>query len=119
MLVALVAGLVWGLGQVLGILSPVLLAAGDRRRAGLPARPGGGFHGTQRRFPAARHLCVFGLALVFVAALFGSVVPQLINEASQLVSRIPAYAARVEKRAEYWLSHPPPLVQRLLEREQE
>ena len=52
-------------------------------------------------------LCVFGLALVIVAAVFGSVVPQLINETRQLAVRIPAYVARVEKRAEYWLSHPP------------
>jgi len=34
---------------------------------------------------------------VIVAALFGSVVPQLINETRQLAVRIPAYAARVEK----------------------
>ena len=60
---------------------------------------------------------MFGLALLIVAALFGSVVPQVINETRQLALRIPAYAARVEKRAEYWLSHPPALVKRLLERE--
>ena len=62
-------------------------------------------------------LCVFGLALVIVAALFGSVVPQLINETRQLAVRIPAYVTRVEQRAEYWLSHPPALVKRLLARE--
>jgi predicted PurR-regulated permease PerM len=59
---------------------------------------------------------VFGLALLIVAALFGSIVPQLVNETRQLAVRIPAYAARVEQRAEYWLSHPPALVKRFLER---
>src|ERR1035437_7318354 len=62
-------------------------------------------------------LCVFGLALVIVGAVFGSVVPQLINETRQLAVRIPTYVARVEQRAEYWLSHPPAVVKRLLERE--
>src|SRR5208283_2729263 len=73
-LVALGVALIWGLGQVLRMLSPVL-------------------------WPIAI-LCVFGLALVIVAAVFGSVVPQLVNETRQLALRTPAYAARVEKRAQ-------------------
>jgi predicted PurR-regulated permease PerM len=60
---------------------------------------------------------VFGMALVMVAAFFGSVVPQLVNETRQLTARIPAYAAGIERRVEYWVSHPPALVQKLLERE--
>jgi predicted PurR-regulated permease PerM len=116
-LVGLVVALIWGLGQVLRMLSPVLLLIAV---AGVIAYLLDPVVDLIERKGASRPraiLCVFGLALVIVAAVFGSVVPQLINETRQLAVRIPAYVARVEQRAEYWLSHPPAVVKRLLERE--
>ncbi|HWX21471.1 MAG TPA: AI-2E family transporter [Candidatus Binatia bacterium] len=118
-LAGLVAGLIWGLGRVLEILSPVLwpiAVAGViaylldpvvdlLERKGL------------KRPPAI--LMVFGIALVTVGALLGSIVPQLVSETRQLAAGIPAYASRAEKQIENWVNHPPPLIQqiqRLLER---
>src|SRR6266581_2203533 len=60
---------------------------------------------------------VFGIALLVVAALFGSIIPQLVSETRQLADHIPAYAARLTERVEFWVSHPPPWVQKLIERE--
>jgi predicted PurR-regulated permease PerM len=116
-LAGLVVALVWGLGQVLRMLSPVLWPLAV---AGVIAYLLDPVVDLIERKGASRPraiLCVFGLALVIVAALFGSVVPQLINETRQLAVRIPAYVTRVQQRAEYWLSHPPTVVKRLLERE--
>jgi predicted PurR-regulated permease PerM len=116
-LAGLVVGLVWGLGQVLRILSPVLWPLAV---AGVIAYLLDPVVDLIERKGASRPRairCVFGLALVIVVALFGSVVPQLINETRQLAVRIPAYVTRVQQRAEYWLSHPPAVVKRLLERE--
>jgi predicted PurR-regulated permease PerM len=115
MLVALVVALIWGLGHVLRMLSPVLLPIAVAGVIAYLLDPVVDFIERKGASRPRAILCVFGLALVMVAALFGSVVPQLINETRQLAVRIPAYAARVEKRAEYWLSHPPALVKRLME----
>jgi predicted PurR-regulated permease PerM len=116
-LVGLVVALVWGLGQVLRMLSPVLWPIAVAGVIAYLLDPVVDFIERKGASRPRAILCVFALALVIVAALFGSVVPQLINETRQLAVRIPAYAARVEKRAEYWVSHPPALVKRLLERE--
>jgi predicted PurR-regulated permease PerM len=115
-LVGLVVALVWGLGQVLRMLSPVLLPIAVAGVIAYLLDPVVDFI-ERKGAPRSRAiLCVFGLALMIVAALFGSVVPQLINETRQLAAGIPAYAARVEQRAQYWLSHPPALVKRFLEK---
>jgi predicted PurR-regulated permease PerM len=117
LLVALVVALIWGLAQVLHLLSPVLWPIAVAGVIAYLLDPVVDFIERKGASRPRAILCVFALALVIVAALFGSVVPQLINETRQLVVRVPAYAARVEKRAEYWLSHPPVLVKRLMERE--
>jgi predicted PurR-regulated permease PerM len=117
LLVGLVVALIWGLGQVLRMLSPVLWPIAVAGVIAYLLDPVVDFIERKGASRPRAILCVFALALVIVAALFGSVVPQLINETRELAARVPAYAARVEKRSEYWLSHPPALVKRLLDRE--
>jgi predicted PurR-regulated permease PerM len=116
-LVALVVALVWGLGHVLRMLSPVLWPIAVAGVIAYLLDPVVDFIERRGASRPRAILCVFGLALVIVAFLFGSVVPQLINETRQLAVRIPAYMARVEQRASYWLGHPSALVKRLMERE--
>jgi predicted PurR-regulated permease PerM len=60
---------------------------------------------------------VFALAFFLVVALFGSVVPQVVNETRQLAVRIPAYAERLKERVENWVQHPPAILRKLLEKE--
>jgi predicted PurR-regulated permease PerM len=116
-LVALVVALVWGLGHVLRMLSPVLWPLAVAGVIAYLLDPVVDFIERKGASRPRAILCVFGLALVIVAGLFGSVVPQLINETRQLAVRIPAYVTRAEQRAEYWLSHPPAVVKRLLARD--
>ena len=115
-LVALVAGLVWGLGQVLRILSPVLWPVAV---AGVLAYLLDPVVDRLERKGVSRVraiVCVFALAVALVAALFSSVVPQLIDEARQLVATAPTYALNIEKRVHHWISHPPALLSKLLPR---
>ena len=58
---------------------------------------------------------VFALALMIVAGLLSSVVPQVITETRQLALRIPGYADSLEKRLEKWINNP--WVQKFFERE--
>jgi len=116
-LVALAAGLVWGLGQVLHLLAPVLWPIAVASVLAYLLDPVVDFctrKGIQR--PRAI-LLVFALALVLVAGLFGSVVPQLVRESRQLAVRVPAYATRLHDQVEAWVNHPPTLLQRFLKSE--
>jgi predicted PurR-regulated permease PerM len=118
-LTALVAALVWGLGRVVQILSPVLwplAVAGVLAYLLDPVVDLLERRGARR---ARAIMAVFAAGLLLIAALFGSVVPHLINETRQLALHMPAYADRLSESLGHWINHPPPWVQRLLEREQE
>lgn len=116
-LVALAAALIWGLGQVLGILAPVLwpLAVATVIAYLLdPVVDGLERKGLSR---VSAILCVFGMALLLLATVFGSVGPQVVRETRQLAARVPAYASNLQQRIEAWADNPPPLLQKLLRRE--
>ena len=112
--VAVLAGAIWGLGKVLGLLSPVLwplAAAGVIAYLLDPV-----VDLIQRRgAPRTRAIvCVFALAAVIVLALFGSVVPQVVRETRQLAETIPKYAVRVQQKAQDWINNPPKVLQMFL-----
>jgi predicted PurR-regulated permease PerM len=115
-LAALAVTFIWGLGHVLRLLAPVLWPLAI---AGVLAYLLDPLVDLFERSGASRPRAivgVFGIALVIVLALFAGVVPQLVTETRQLVSRIPEYASRVETRAENWLNHPPALLRKWLGR---
>src|SRR6266536_2930787 len=114
LIVALIAGGFWGLGQVVGLLSPVLWPLAVAGVLAYLLDPLVDFierHGVPR---ARSILCVFALAAVIVLALFGSVVPQVVRETRQLAETIPRYAARMERQVQDWINNPPQILQRLL-----
>ena len=116
-LVGLLAGLVWGVGRILQLLSPVLWPLAF---AGVLAYLLDPLVDLLERRGASRVvsiIAVFGVALLLATAFFASIVPQLVNEATNLVDRIPTYASRLETKAEGWLNHPPALLQKVLERD--
>src|SRR5437867_9338492 len=99
-LAALVAVLIWGLGRVLDILSPVIWPLAVAGILAYLLDPVVDF--IERRGASRQRaiVSVFALALVIVAGLLSSVVPQVITETRQLADRIPEYADWVQKRAE-------------------
>lgn len=114
---ALVAGLIWGLGQVLQILAPVLWPIAVAGVLAYLLDPVVDFLVSRGLRRARAIAAVFALALVLVAALGASIVPQLVTETRQLAARVPAYAARLQARAEGWVSHPPDWVRKLVSKE--
>jgi predicted PurR-regulated permease PerM len=116
-IVVLVVALVWGLGKVLALLAPILWPLAFAGVLAYLLDPVVDFL-VRRRIPRARAiLLMFALALLIVAGLAASVVPQLIRETGQLIERIPSYAERMQQRIERWVNHPPPLVRKFLDRE--
>lgn len=115
-LVALAAGFIWGLGQILQLLSPVLWPLAVAGIVAYLLDPVVGLLERQNMTRPRAIVAVFALALLVVGVFLGSVVPQLVNESRQLTARIPAYIARLEQRAEYWIAHPPALLRKFLQR---
>ncbi len=116
MLVALIATLVWGLGHVVRILSPVLWPLAVAGVLALLLDPVVDYIERKGASRVRAIICVFAMAFMIVVALFGSVVPQLIVETRQLVSQVPSLLSKAEKRIEYWVDHPPALVKKFLDR---
>ncbi len=113
-LAALAVGFIWVLGLVLQQLSSVLLPLGIAGIIAYLLDPV--VDALEKRgLPRARAIiCVFALAFVTVAALIGSVVPQIVDETRQLTERIPAYANRVQNRIRNWIDNPPARLRRWL-----
>lgn len=113
-LVALVVALVWGLGKVLGVLSPVLWPLAIAGVIAYLLDPVVDFL-ERRRVPRPRAILgVFVLAVMIVAAVAGSILPRIINETRQLAQRVPAYAEKVERRVDSWINQPPAILQRIM-----
>ena len=115
-LVALLAGIVWGLGQLLQVFSPVLwplAIAGVLACLLDPVVDRFEKSGLSR---AKAIVCVFSLALLILAAVFGSVVPSLVSETRQLIKRVPEYSAKLQNRLEHWNPTTPPVLQRFFPR---
>jgi predicted PurR-regulated permease PerM len=114
LLVALLVGIVLGLKWVIQALGPVLWPLAVAGVLAYLLDPVVDFL-ERKRVPRNRSIIlVFSLALMILAAIFASIVPQIIAESRDLISRIPAYVERVQHRAEQWITHPPPLLQNLL-----
>lgn len=118
-LAALLVVLIWGLGKVLHLLAPVLWPIAVAAVLACLLDPVVDFL-ERKRVPRTRAIVVvFAAALLLVAALFGSVVPQVVVETGQLAARIPSYATNVQAHAEAWISHPPAWVREFLDRPRE
>jgi predicted PurR-regulated permease PerM len=117
LLVMLVVALIWGLGKVLQILSPVLWPLAVAGIIAFLLDPVVDFL-ERKRVPRTRAiLAVFAGAGTLFLGLIGSIVPQLVTETRDLAIRVPDYAHRVQHRVKDWVDHPPEILRNLFERE--
>lgn len=114
-LLGLIAGAIWGIGQVLGVLSPVLWPLALAGVLAYLLDPVVDFIEC-RGVPRARAITlVFVSALLIVAGLFASVAPQVYRETRQFAERVPDYSQKFQREMETWATNPPVLVRKLLE----
>jgi len=116
-IIALIVAVIWGLGRVLHVLAPVLWPLAVAAVLACLLDPVVGFL-VRKNLPRTRAIAVvFALALVIVAGLLASVVPQLVVETRDLVAKLPKYKVRLEEQASDWLSHPPEWVRKYVLRQ--
>ena len=115
-LALLVAGLIWGLGQALHILAPVIWPLAIASVIAYLLDPVVDKLET-RGVPRTRAIImVFACAVVLMLGLLGSVVPQIVTETRDLIKRVPTYSQRVQTRVKNWIDHPPALLRKLVDR---
>ncbi len=113
-LAGLVGAVVWALKVFVQLLGPVLWPLAVAGVLAYLLDPVVDFLERRNVKRARAILCVFLLAIVIVAAVFSSVVPQLISETRQFAVRVPTYAAGLQVRLETWMNKP--ALRRMFER---
>ena len=116
-LIALAVALIWSLGRVVDILSPVLWQLAIAGVLSYLLDPVVDFLEHRSLSRPRAIIMVFMVALLLVTTFFANVVPQLVSETRQLAARVPAYTERLQRRLEHWANHPPALLKRFLEKE--
>lgn len=113
-ILALLVGTVWGMGQVLNLLAPVLWPLAVAGVLAYLLDPVVDFF-ERKGVPRTRAIVlVFVMAIGLFLGLLGSVLPQVISESRDLATKVPTYAEKVWHRADDWLRNPPELVRRYL-----
>jgi predicted PurR-regulated permease PerM len=106
--------LIWGLGQLLKVLDPVLWPLAVAAIVACLLNPLVDWF-ERCRVPRVRAIVlVFILAFGLVAAVLVSVIPQVVVETQRLVNQIPDYAARLQQHLNEWLARPPEVLRRFL-----
>lgn len=114
-LVGLLAGAVWGIGEILRVLSPVLWPLALAGVLAYLLDPLVDFIERRGQPRAWSIALVFATALILTGGLFASVVPQIYSETRQFAERVPEYSQRVQHRMESWATNPPVLIRKALE----
>lgn len=114
LLVCLLAALVWGLGRVLDILSPVLWPLAVASVLAYLLDPVVDFIESRGASRARAIIYVFCIALVILIGFFSSVVPQAVHQGRELAERIPSYTAHLETKVETWINDPQSLLRNVL-----
>jgi predicted PurR-regulated permease PerM len=115
-IVLLAVALIWGLGEVLHILAPVIWPLAIAGVIAYLLDPVVDYL-ERRHVPRTRAiLVVFAGAVVLVLGIVGSVVPQVITETRELAVRVPTYAETVKTNVVNWVSNPrlPSMLNKLL-----
>jgi predicted PurR-regulated permease PerM len=105
---------VWGLGKVLGLLSPVLWPLAVAGVLAYLLDPLVDWL-ERRRVPRTRAIIlVFFVAAGLLTAVLASVVPRVVVESNQLIAQVPEYSRKIQAWVEDFIANPPAPLRELL-----
>jgi predicted PurR-regulated permease PerM len=112
-LAGLVVLLVWGLGRVLDILSPVLWPLAVAGVVAYLLDPVIDYF-ERRGLPRPRAIvCVFAMAIIIVAGVAASVIPPIVSQTREFAQRIPSIQTKVTHFVDEWINNPNGLYEKL------
>ena len=101
-IIGVTAGLVWGIGEILDLFSPVLWPLAIAAVLALLLDPGVKWL-ERRGIPRTWGIIiVFAVVVSIVGGVLASVIPQMVKETNRLVAKIPAYTTRAQQRLINW-----------------
>ncbi|MBI5384091.1 MAG: AI-2E family transporter [Verrucomicrobia bacterium] len=103
----LLAGLLWGLGRVLNLLAPVLWPLAVAAVIACVLDPVVDFLEHRKVPRTAGILFTFLAGLALLTVFFWILTPRLVDEAGQLLARVPVYTQHVQKKVSAWVAAPP------------
>ncbi len=107
LLVAILCAFVWGLGQVLHVLSPVLWPLAIAGILAYLLDPVVDYFEHRKVSRRRAIILVFAICAVTLVTLFSLVVPRLIRETEKLISDLPAYSKAMQEDVTKWISKRP------------
>jgi len=114
-IIALLVALVWGMGQLLDVLGPVLWPLAVAGVIACLLSPVVDWLERSRKVPRTRGIVlVFFVAIGLLGAVMSSVIPQVAVETQLLVKNIPDYVENFKHQANEWLEHPPEILRHWL-----
>ena len=113
-IVAVIVGAVWGLGQALSLLSPVIWPLAVAGVLAYLLDPVVDWF-QKRGIPRTRAiLLVFFIATGLLLAVLASIVPRVVVETNDLMHRAKDTSSQFQTRVEQMVTNPPPIVKQLL-----
>jgi predicted PurR-regulated permease PerM len=106
-LVGLIVFLVWGLGRVLDILSPMLWPLAVAGVVAYLLDPVIDYFERKGLSRPRAIVSVFAIAIVIVAAVIANIVPPIVSQTREFADRIPNIQTNVQQHVETWINHPP------------
>jgi predicted PurR-regulated permease PerM len=101
-IVVIAIALVWGIGEFLNLLSPVIWPLAIAAVLSYLLDPAVNWL-EHRRIPRMWGIViVFAAGLAIVGGILGGVIPQIINETNSLIKKIPTYTAEAQQKVHEW-----------------
>jgi len=113
-LIGLIVAAVWGLGEVLGLLSPVLWPLAVAGVLAYLLDPVVDWL-ERRDIPRTRAIfVVFLVAAAILVGVLGSIIPRVVVETNQLYKEAKDYSLELQQKAHEFYANPPAVLQKLL-----
>jgi predicted PurR-regulated permease PerM len=106
-LVAVVVLLLWGLGRVIDVLSPVIWPLAVAGVIAYLLDPVVDYIERKGLSRVWAIICVFAIALLIVAGVFAIIIPPIVEQSREFARGVPKIYQKVEQRIENWLNSPP------------
>jgi len=113
-ILALVGAAFWGMSRLLDVLGPVLWPLAVAGVVACVVSPLVDWL-ERRHVPRMRAIIlVFGVVFALVAGVLASLIPQVVVETEELISKIPEYSNRLQERVSTLMAQPPAIVRQFL-----
>jgi len=113
-IIAVIVAFVWGIGQVLQVLAPVLWPLAIAGVLAYLLDPVVDWFEKRGLSRTRSIVMVFFIVAGLLLAVVSNIVPRVVVEGQELVSKVPEYSKSVQARIEELLANPPDLLRRIL-----